>query len=768
MHDVAGSRLDPAFDAHTLPIQFYALAWWETWLEPDQLKQHFTTAWYKLAAAEWRWNQVTGPVTAVLATVHRLKWRFTSAQHLITDQNKALDLLRDSPAYIVKQIHASVRRWQLARVINQIPSLIQNASVTSYGGDKISSKLLPRDVVYDGKALASLLGYRRGVPKDLKGMWCRDTRPWLHSTAIGAQWPQARVASVPGWSDDSSCQLCGHVPGNLAHRAVCPGNTPCGGWQQPSKAAQAGLDRLNGQQKDILFGTGLMVLQLPIPSPPQHEDFQWLLPPAEGIAPESLRWYIDGSLIDPQTPFERVGAGIVGLARGIPIAIATATPPEWVDTIPGAEAWSLYVVLAMCCSLPGVVTDCLGNRRTLLAGRADATAAARPLARVWNSIFNCCEETLLQELDSMLTWGPAHTSWASLGSRLRSDGLPLTAIDWRANGIADAAAKMAARRHRAPAHIRRMYEEAVAAHRYGAAVAGTACWEANHHQTTVIDSEGNVKQVVVRDSIGRQAQHVHSIADVDGTCKAAPAAGPDGDCGIAMALNAALPSDFPLQPGAMPLNQAALLADCWPDMDVSHQHTGKTAKANHRSGQQQQRQQLPKQRRHTHVVHDLGKQQPHHVVRSAAVQAAAFANAIADRATLRTADWLRPSEDNARNREIAKQLASSIVEEGRVDAVAPATRDTASTPTACDDPLTHDSTHVHDRRAFLEQLKSAAAMPSTATTSLKPAAKACTQSSSSRSGSTALSSRPAAQPPSVLRGNEWRNGISNAMRRLMG
>ena len=81
-----------------------------------------------------------------------------------------------------------------------------------------------------------------------------------------------------------------------------------------------------------------------------------------------------------------------------------ATPPEWIDTIPGAEAWSLYVVLAMCCSLPGVVTDCLGNRRTMLAGKVDATAAARPLARVWNSIFNCCEGALLQELDSMLTW----------------------------------------------------------------------------------------------------------------------------------------------------------------------------------------------------------------------------------------------------------------------------------------------------------------------------------------------------------------------------
>ena len=73
----------------------------------------------------------------------------------------------------------------------------------------------------------------------------------------------------------------------------------------------------------------------------------------------------------------------------------------------------LYVVLSMCSSLPKVVTDCLGNRRTLMEGREVATAASRPLARVWNAIFACCEDALLQELDGMLTWGPAHTSWAS-------------------------------------------------------------------------------------------------------------------------------------------------------------------------------------------------------------------------------------------------------------------------------------------------------------------------------------------------------------------
>ena len=206
----------------------------------------------------------------------------------------------------------------------------------------------------------------------------------------------------------------------------------------------AGLKMLTAKQKEVLFGTGLMVMRMPIPAPPPAEDFRWILEPGANVELSDLKWYIDASLIDPRTPFRRLGAGFVGVLRGAPVALANALPPPLVDTIPGAEAWALYVILSMCHSLPSVVTDCLGNRLTLLEGREAATNAQRPLARVWTAIFSCCEDALLQHLDAMLTWGPAHTSWASLGSRLRSDGKPLTATDWRANGIADGAAKMAA------------------------------------------------------------------------------------------------------------------------------------------------------------------------------------------------------------------------------------------------------------------------------------------------------------------------------------
>ena len=635
LHDVAGSRLDPAFDAHALPLQFLALAWWEGWVNPQQLSSLFTQAWYRLAAQSWNWRGVTGPMSAALATAHRIEWRFTSPHTVLTDQDRQLDLLRDSPACIVKQIHASVRRWQFAKVLRQLPGMLPLQPAASYHGATITSRLLPKSVVLDNTALASLLGSKRGVPRELQGLWSRDMRAWLHSTAAGAQWPQARIATVPGWSDDNSCQLCGHAPGNLLHRHVCPANVPHNGWLTPTKDAQAGLDRLSPAQRDMLFSTGMMAISIPVPAPPSSEHIQWLVPPPDHTPMHLLKWYIDGSLIDPQTPFQRVGAGLVGLADDIPVALAAATPPPWIDTIPGAEAWALFVVLNNCMDLPKVTTDCLGNRRTLLGGQEYATASGRPLARIWAAIFACCEDALLSQLDEMLTWGPAHTSWATLGSRLKSDGSPLSAIDWRANGVADAAAKLAANKHRAPVEIRKRFMQLRAAHRYGAAVAGVACREANNHRNLIYNEEGNLRVELKRDSIGKQgAATIH--VDTPPACSQGTASKPGchsyKSCSaVSGELEDSLPRDFVLANESMALNKAAYLCGYEEDNPSGN---GSRAQPNRAR---------PAYR--SKPCHRPGRSAASKVdTRGLATQAAAFANKISEMAKLPTANSTAPSE----------------------------------------------------------------------------------------------------------------------------
>jgi hypothetical protein len=188
---------------------------------------------------------------------------------------------------------------------------------------------------------------------------------------------------VPEWTDGASCQLCGYEQGTLEHRVHCPANVPHSGWPEPSEAASKGLELLTDAQKRMLFGTGLMVKRMQIPEPPAAENFWWIIELPDGTDIAAVKWYIDGSLIDPRTPFLRSGAGLVGISESRPVAIAAAVPPPWIDTIPGAEAWALFCILAASHSLPSVITDCLGNLRTLLEGREAAVAARRPLARVW-------------------------------------------------------------------------------------------------------------------------------------------------------------------------------------------------------------------------------------------------------------------------------------------------------------------------------------------------------------------------------------------------
>ena len=158
--------------------------------------------------------------------------------------------------------------------------------------------------------------------------WNIKWRPYLRSTATGSQWPQARLAAAFDSIDDPRCQLCGHEHGTCAHRVKCPANIPSGGWPEPSKAATAGLKRFGARQNTMLDAHGLAVLSMRIPKPPQQHTLVWLIELDTAADPDQVTWYVDGSLIDPNTPFARLGAGIVGVGPDhTPCALAYGTPP---------------------------------------------------------------------------------------------------------------------------------------------------------------------------------------------------------------------------------------------------------------------------------------------------------------------------------------------------------------------------------------------------------------------------------------------------------
>ena len=68
-YDGHTGTLDPAFNAHALPLLNWATAWWDAWWDTDQLTNAFTDATAKINRAKRSsWDVVTGPVTTLVAS----------------------------------------------------------------------------------------------------------------------------------------------------------------------------------------------------------------------------------------------------------------------------------------------------------------------------------------------------------------------------------------------------------------------------------------------------------------------------------------------------------------------------------------------------------------------------------------------------------------------------------------------------------------------------------------------------------------------------
>jgi hypothetical protein len=152
---------------------------------------------------------------------------------------------------------------------------------------------------------------------------------------------------------------------------------------------------------------------------------------------------------------------------GTLLGFGNGRPPWWIRTSGGAEAWAFFVVVDVNPTPPGITTDCIGILDTLDRGRIDATMSRRPLARLWEMIFGALDDyPVALHREGVFLWMPAHGSASTIGHALRSDGRPISPIDWRANRLADALAKSAARAHRVSPRVMRMVSDAIAAMEY--------------------------------------------------------------------------------------------------------------------------------------------------------------------------------------------------------------------------------------------------------------------------------------------------------------
>ena len=123
--DAAAGTVDPAFDAHILPIKMLAMAWWQAWQPPAILRSAVRRARRAvLRDGQPVWARVTGPAAAAVASASRIGWTFRHDATILSDDGAIIDLAVDSPAAVVDAVRGAVRRWRVRRLGALLPDLI--------------------------------------------------------------------------------------------------------------------------------------------------------------------------------------------------------------------------------------------------------------------------------------------------------------------------------------------------------------------------------------------------------------------------------------------------------------------------------------------------------------------------------------------------------------------------------------------------------------------------------------------------------------------
>ena len=106
------------------------------------------------------------------------------------------------------------------------------------------------------------------------------------------------------------------------------------------------LSKWPKQRRELLARRGLMIARIVVPPPWPQETLHWHVPLPNADL-DGARWIVDGSLLDgPRRATRRPGFALLLLSpRDTPLAVASGTPPDWIHTANGAEAWGLLQVL---------------------------------------------------------------------------------------------------------------------------------------------------------------------------------------------------------------------------------------------------------------------------------------------------------------------------------------------------------------------------------------------------------------------------------------
>ena len=116
-----GQKTDPAFQAHVLPIGYWAQAVWEGWRPRAALAAQFREALSALSTARHTWKAVIEPASACIASAMPIGWVVKSFCRFEDDLGQEYEFDCVSPAAVRNALVESLRPWQARRVAVTFP-----------------------------------------------------------------------------------------------------------------------------------------------------------------------------------------------------------------------------------------------------------------------------------------------------------------------------------------------------------------------------------------------------------------------------------------------------------------------------------------------------------------------------------------------------------------------------------------------------------------------------------------------------------------------
>ena len=132
-----------------------------------------------------------------------------------------------------------------------------------------------------------------------------------------------------------------------------------------------------------------------------------------------------------------------------------------------------------------------------------ATAANNPTARIWNLIFAAADGLIT---DDDLCWMPAHKARCQIGQALRSDGRPISALDWLRNMVVDKLAKSAAKSQRLSTDTKLRMQAIQETAAFWRRRLGRVTHASQNLRHSYIDETGALRSCTRRDSDGKPSR----------------------------------------------------------------------------------------------------------------------------------------------------------------------------------------------------------------------------------------------------------------------